>query len=121
MLMRQTSSLKKLEFFDFPLKKNVNFTSYTGAGHCLKKISEISCRSDTCEFFYQLSQVCRNLQSLNISFEKVTLKGLAELVSVQRNLKYLHIWQFIDYEDLKDVIESLSKIPNTLTKLNIYG
>src|SRR6266487_3525283 len=110
--------LKKLNF----LIQNITFTSYPGARDSLKDISELSCRSNICpEFFYQLSQICQNIQSLDISFEKDISNGLEDLISSQKNLKKLHIFQSYDCENSKYIITLLEKIPNTLIELDIYG
>src|SRR5438034_337478 len=55
MLMNQISSLKRLDFFQYP---NVTFsTLYPGAKDCLKNLSELYCNSSiSSEFFYNLSQ-----------------------------------------------------------------
>src|SRR5207244_2738785 len=66
MLMNQISSLKKLDFFQF---QNVTFTLYPGAKDCLINLSELCCYSrNSSEFFYNLSQICHNIQSLTIEF-----------------------------------------------------
>ena len=62
LLISQTS-LRKLTF---DLSLNIpKFTSFPGAKDCLKNLSELCCDSNIHpEFFYQLSQICHNLQSL---------------------------------------------------------
>ena len=72
-------------------------------------------------FFYHLSQICHNIQSLTIEFEGNVSNGLADLISVQQNLKHLDIFQLYECEILTDIINLLENIPNTLVKLNIYG
>ncbi|RIA87519.1 hypothetical protein C1645_878001 [Glomus cerebriforme] len=124
LLMSQIYSLRKLEFTDYsPLKQNIIFTSYPGAKDCLNDLSVLHCDSDIYpEFYYQLSQICQNLQLLYVSFKKVISNGLSDLISVQNNLKYLYMFQYYDCKELTpDIITSLKKLPNTLTKLNIYG
>src|SRR5436190_17182073 len=80
LLMSQTS-LKKVTSSCLPLNFP-KFTSFPGAKDCLKNLSELCCNSDICpEFFYQLSQICHNLQSLSIMFLKVISNGLADLIS----------------------------------------
>src|SRR6266498_2550243 len=72
---------------------NINFINYPGAIDCLKNLSRLNCGSDIySEFFYQLSQVCHNIQSLKITFRRDISDGLADLISVQQNLKYLSIY-----------------------------
>src|ERR1043166_4368238 len=64
-LFNQISSLKELHFYSTTVKSipNVSTTFYPGAGDCLKHLSKLSCHSDIhSEFFYQLSQICHNIQ-----------------------------------------------------------
>src|SRR5436190_18873892 len=64
LLMNQISSLKNLVILLFIIPK---FTSFPGANNCLKDLKELHCRSDIdSELLYQLSQICRNIQSLSI-------------------------------------------------------
>ena len=68
--MSQVTSLRELIVDDYSL---LTFTSYPEARDCLKDLSELSCHSDICaEFVYKLSQICHNIQSLNIYFKEVT-------------------------------------------------
>ncbi|CAG8589221.1 9944_t:CDS:1 [Funneliformis caledonium] len=145
MLMNQTS-LKILHFEfksndDIP---NIPFTAYPGGKDCLSKLSEFSCSSNIYpEFFYQISRICHNLQSLKINFKSFISKGLTELISVQKDLKYLDLnycegysdesdldycesnldGSDLDYCDCKldDESQLLANIPNTLNKLHIFG
>ena len=78
LLMSQTS----LRELTFDLLLNIpNFTSFPGAKDCLKNLSELYCSSDIYpEFFYQLSQLCCNIQLLNITFVKAISNGLSNLM-----------------------------------------
>src|SRR5436190_20214775 len=100
-------SLKKIEIFT---QLNIpNFTSFPGAKHCLKNLTELNCDSSICpEIFYQLSQVCRNIQSLCINFEEVISNGLADLISVQQNLKHLMVY-FCEHLT-EDIFASLTNL-----------
>src|SRR5436190_103595 len=72
--------------------KNVIITTYPGAENCLKYLSELCCESNTCtEFFYRLSQICHNLQVLDLKIRNVISKGLTDLISVQGSLKHLKL------------------------------
>ncbi|RIA87219.1 hypothetical protein C1645_828100 [Glomus cerebriforme] len=116
LFMSQITSLKKLYFkLELP---DVIFTSYPGAKDCLKDLSELHCHSDISnEFFYQLSQISHNIQTLIIEFDDDISNGLVELISVQQNLKHLDITSF-NYINM-DLI--LKKLPNTLVKISLYG
>src|SRR5436190_9936339 len=64
LFMNQISSLRKLIYWG-PL--DITFTIFPGAKDSLKNLSELKCSSNVCpEFFYQLSQVCHNIQKLYI-------------------------------------------------------
>src|SRR6266498_1228316 len=70
-MMNQISPLKTLDF-SFGISK-IPFTYFPGAENCLTDLSVFGCHSDIYpEFFYQLSQICLNIQSLTIIFKKTT-------------------------------------------------
>jgi hypothetical protein len=124
LFMAQIYSLTELDFYKTPSK--VILTSYPGAKDCLKNLSELKCSSNiSSKFFYQLSQICHNIQSLDITFEKVNSKGLLDLISVQKNLKCLSIKQQVQYSGdnrVNDIIPLLTtKHYNTLIKLILSG
>ncbi|PKC12569.1 hypothetical protein RhiirA5_496835 [Rhizophagus irregularis] len=99
----------------------ITFISYPGAKDCLKHLSSLYCCSNIYpEFFYQLSQLCHNIQYLTISFDKIISNGLKDLISVQKNLKYLKMYGYFR-EDLTNIIQSLTKLPNTLIKYELHG
>ena len=119
-LMNQISSLRELHLCS-STATNITFTIYPGAIDCLEHLFHLSCHSDIYPgFFYQLSQICHNIQSLDIKFENVISNGLKDLISVQKNLKYLNMDRYRYGEDLTHLIPSLTKHSNTLIKLNIY-
>src|ERR1044072_2299238 len=77
---------------------------------------------DCPEFFYQLSQICHNIQILWIKFRRVISNGLADLISVQRNLRCLNLeLNGASCNNFTDIIPSLTKISNSLTKLYLYS
>jgi hypothetical protein len=112
LLMSQTS-LRELLFFSYPPLNIPNFTSFPGAKDCLKNLSELYCDSDIYpELFYQLSQICHNLQLLNIKFDNFISNGLADLISAQKNLKRSEI--MLDYYD-RDLADVVTLLKNFLT------
>jgi hypothetical protein len=119
--MAQMSSLKKLWFAE--LSNTPNFATFPGANNCLKNLTELCCFSQNGpELFYQLSQICRNIQFLSIDFVGVISNGLADLISAQQSLKYLKIFQWHDCRGLTtDIIISLTNLPNTLIKSEFHG
>ncbi|RIA80839.1 hypothetical protein C1645_837974 [Glomus cerebriforme] len=120
MLMNKIPSLKKLVFLQF---SNIHFTFCSEAKDCLKNLSELRCNSNVYpSFFYELSQICHNIQFFHIEFyffETNIPNKLEELISVQENLKYLSIRYGRD-EVLNRIIPLLKK-PKNLTKLRLYG
>ncbi|CAB4382243.1 unnamed protein product [Rhizophagus irregularis] len=117
MFMKEISSLRNLIFSPSPY---ITFSLYPGAKDCLKNLSELYCGSDiSTELFYQLSQTCYNIQSLTIEFKRIISNGIADIISVQRNLKR---FDMIIYNNMANVIFSLmSKVPKTLIKLRIHS
>ena len=76
--------------------------------------------------FYNLSQICHNIQSITIEFNNIISDGIKNLISVQKNLKFFGMILDHDLTDnnnksnLKIIIPSLiKKLPNTLIKLNL--
>ncbi|GBB84832.1 hypothetical protein RclHR1_01140021 [Rhizophagus clarus] len=116
MFMNQISSLKSLIFYH-KLNYMPIFTSYPGSNDCLKNLSKLSCCSNiSSELYYQLSQNCHNILSLDINIITNISDGLSELISVQKNLKYLNIEQLIQRNELSSLV---TKVPNTLIKLKL--
>src|SRR5207248_7771768 len=111
--------LKELHFYSTTII-DISPIFYPEAKDCLKRLSKLSFRSDIYpEFFYQLSQICQNIQSLKIRFEEIISDGLTDLISIQKNLKYLEMSQYCYGGDLSYIIPSLTNHPNTLTRLDI--
>ncbi len=101
---------------------NETFVSYPGAIDCLKNLSELSFNSNLDpELFYQLSQMCHNIQSLSMDIGHGISNGLMELISVQQNLKWFKTFQTSPCEDFVILIPSLIELSNTLIKLSFYG
>ncbi|GBC06956.1 hypothetical protein RclHR1_07160014 [Rhizophagus clarus] len=121
MFMSQTSSLKRLEYYLNSCRVipfNIHFACFPGARDCLKNLSELCCNSDVYpEFFYQLSQICRNLHSLTIEFQDFISNGLADFISLQNNLKSLNLSSY--EKDWSNITPALKKISNTIIKLKI--
>ncbi|RIA92186.1 hypothetical protein C1645_820979 [Glomus cerebriforme] len=144
MFMKQIS-LKKLKYdLDIYGSKIPNFINFPGAKDCLKNLSEIRCNSNIhSEFFYQLSQICHNIQSLTIEFGITISDGLKDLISSQNSLRSLSFMRYDvdgdddydddvynddddwdDYDDYKHytkIVSSLTKHSSTLTTLHLRG
>ncbi|CAG8483238.1 9294_t:CDS:2 [Funneliformis caledonium] len=113
-------TLKKLELYSSLIIPNIPIITYPGAIDCLRNLSEFGCSSNIdSEIFYQMSQICHNLESLNLTFEKVISNGLTDLISVQKNLTYLYVL-FEDYDSWR-VPPPLKSLNDTLIKLRMDG
>ncbi|GBC06235.1 hypothetical protein RclHR1_00670027 [Rhizophagus clarus] len=118
MFMKQVTSLRILVFYPI---SNISFNLYPGAKDCLKNLSELHCNSCiSSEFFYQLSQICFNIQSFTICFEEIISNGLVDLISVQRNVKCLNM-KLYDAITIISLTNIISKHSNTITKLCVSG
>ncbi len=127
MFMSQIS-LKKLSYIfeDLNMNKNLTFVHFPGARDCLTNLSELTCNSNVQpEIFYQLSQICHNIQSLNIKFNnyanEAVLNRLKDLISSQNNLKSLSLAYYGETNYWAEIIPSLKNHSDTLIKLNIKG
>ncbi|CAB4393069.1 unnamed protein product [Rhizophagus irregularis] len=137
MFMKQISSLKEMDFsfieddyvFDFFYNKYnfLNFINFPGANDCLKNLSELICDSYiNSEFFFQLSKICHNINSLVIKFEEtVSVVGIKELISCQNNLKSISFTcndgSNIFDNDILNCFKASTKHSNTLIELFLFG
>ncbi|RIA96290.1 hypothetical protein C1645_815608 [Glomus cerebriforme] len=138
MFMKQNSSLKELiydlNYYEYKIMnypKFVNFLEFPGARDYLKNISRLLCSSNVYPgFFYQLSQICHNIQSLNIECEKSIPIGLVDLINSQNNLKCFSLKRLPEYgqydEYVSDVytaeiLPSLTNHSDTLKTLHLHG
>jgi len=66
-----------------------------------------------------MSQICYNLQSLKIVIRNVISDGLADLISIQQNLKYLTIFNRSNGNGLAEMFSLITNPSNNLIKLHI--
>ncbi|CAI2174683.1 6216_t:CDS:1 [Funneliformis geosporum] len=93
------------------------FINYHGVKKCLRDLSELECSSNVFPgFFNKLSHVCHGLRSLKIYFYDSISNELVKFVSVQKNLKNLHLQFHFMEQSLP-----FTKFPNSLTRLHIDG
>ncbi|RIA99338.1 hypothetical protein C1645_811577 [Glomus cerebriforme] len=121
MFMKEISSLKSLDYCSARSKdvENIMFTYLPEARNCLKDLAELNCSSDIySEFFYQMSQICHNIQYLTIEFEDIISNGLTDLISLQNNLKSVTL-KSEDKDGTEVITSSLTKFSLTLIKLKI--
>ncbi|GES73777.1 hypothetical protein GLOIN_2v1784405 [Rhizophagus clarus] len=85
------------KFIDFPGAKE--FVNFPGAKDCLRNLLELKCSSEIdSNFFYQLSKICHNIQSLKvILFDQISIE-LENLILSQKKLKSLSIKK-CNYDD----------------------
>ncbi|CAG8601256.1 5572_t:CDS:1 [Funneliformis mosseae] len=117
------SPLKELiyhsEFEEIPC---VHFAYFPGAINCLKFLQVFICSSDLySEFYYQLSQVCQQIQSLTIRFKAIFSNGLKDLIYLQNNLEFLTLTHSDGWTNATDISPLFTKHSNNLTKLEIRG
>src|SRR6266540_1425115 len=119
MVMNQIS-LKRLEFHNSrSFSDDIPFTIYPGAIDCLRNLSELKCDAFICSgFLSQISKICHNLQSLELYIQD-TSDELANLISIQQDLKYLSIIDYSDDGKLTKIIPSITKHADHLIKLHI--
>ncbi|GBC03530.1 hypothetical protein RclHR1_05180007 [Rhizophagus clarus] len=120
MFMNEILSLKSLKYYSGRSKnENIMFIYLPETKICLKNLTKLKCSSDIySEFFFQLSQICHNIQSLTIEFRDVISNGLTDLISLQNNLKNVTL-KSEDKDGTEVIISSLTKFSSTLTKLKI--
>jgi hypothetical protein len=120
MFINQIYSLKKLDYYynQYTINLfNFSFTYFPGS----RDLTELRCSSNLpSNFFYQLSQVCHNLQSISIDFHNDVSNGLKELISLQNNLKNLALSAF-GFVSWANIIPTLTKHSHTITKLRLYS
>src|SRR6266542_1318574 len=125
MFMKQIPSLKSLDYnLEFPETIQLPFTYFPGASDCLVDLTVFSCDSNLySEVFYQLSQICHNIQTLTIVFESFVSNGLEDLISLQKNLKHVKLItnENEDENCWTKIIPSLNKFSLTITRLEIRG
>ncbi|CAB4382303.1 unnamed protein product [Rhizophagus irregularis] len=118
MFVDQITSLKKLSYYS-RFYSNFTLTYFPG----VRDLSELCCSSNLpSNFFWQLSQICHNLQSISIDFHNEVsneLNELKELISLQDNLKNLTLIAFA--VSWVNIIPALKKHSNTVTKLHLYS
>ncbi|CAB4399826.1 unnamed protein product [Rhizophagus irregularis] len=115
MFASQITSLKKLTYTFYHNNRNISFPHFPGA----RDLSELCCSSDlSSDFFYQLSQICHNLQSISIKFYDSITNELNELISSQNNLKNLYL--SASDGSWADIIPTITKHSHTITKLKLY-
>jgi hypothetical protein len=124
----QISSLKKFTYcYNYYYHLNISFPNVPEA----RDLSELCCSSNlSSDFFYQLSQICHNLQSISILFDEDDddddddvlneLNELKVLIFSQNNLKYLTLSAF-GCNSWEYIIPAIIKHSHTITKLRLYG
>ncbi|GBB95204.1 hypothetical protein RclHR1_00250002 [Rhizophagus clarus] len=125
MFMKRIPSLKKLNYNlnSNEINHQIPFIEFPGARNCLTNLSELNCNSNIhSEFFYQMSKICHSIQSLTIEFDEKISSGLNDLIISQKKLYSISLIQSRrNDKDWTDIIPSLIKHSNTVTKLILKG
>jgi hypothetical protein len=119
MFTNQISSLKKLSCYYYNRYYHLNISlPYFPAA---KDLSQLCCSSNlSSDFFYHLSQICHNIQSISIEFYNDDISnGLKELFLLQNNLKNLSLFAFNG--SWVNIIPAITKHSHTIKKLQLYG
>ncbi|PKC64918.1 hypothetical protein RhiirA1_461748 [Rhizophagus irregularis] len=123
MFISQISSLKKFtcNYMSYLHSNNIDISSFPHVNWA-KDLAELCCSSNlSSSFFYQLSQICHNLQSISISFAGVDVSNeLKELISSQNNLKNITLSAY-DGCNWACIIPTIIEHSHTITKLQLYG
>ncbi|PKC60455.1 hypothetical protein RhiirA1_539835 [Rhizophagus irregularis] len=118
MFMNQITSLKVLDL-KHSNSVDIKFIYLPEAKIHLESLTELKCGSNICfELFYQMTQLCHNMQSLTIVFKSQISNWLTDLISSQNNLKIVILKHYNNYDD--KITTSLIKHSLTLTKLALY-
>ena len=72
--------------------------------------------SDT---LYELAQICRNLNTLDIYNHSQDLRGLIALIDAQRNLKTVSLQLDIKKGTCEELSKALARKGNTINELNL--
>ncbi|GBC28190.2 hypothetical protein GLOIN_2v1591804 [Rhizophagus irregularis DAOM 181602=DAOM 197198] len=102
---------------------DIEFIYLPEAKFCLRNLTRLCCDSDSPpKFFYQISQICHNIQSIIIDFADVISNGLADLISSQNNLKCITLISsyYDENDEIKAIIPSSTKFSLTLTELTLH-
>ncbi|PKY16257.1 hypothetical protein RhiirB3_428594 [Rhizophagus irregularis] len=116
------SSLKSLDCSTAYID-DIEFIYLPEAKFCLRNLTRLCCDSDSPpKFFYQISQICHNIQSIIIDFADVISNGLADLISSQNNLKCITLISsyYDENDEIKAIIPSSTKFSLTLTELTLH-
>ncbi|PKY52078.1 hypothetical protein RhiirA4_469491 [Rhizophagus irregularis] len=118
MFANQISSLKKLTYYHDTCDLNISFPHFPGA----RDLSELYCSSELPpDFFYQLSQICHNLQSISVNIHTSSvINELKDLISSQNNLKDLDLSAFHG-GSWTDIAPAITKHSHTITKLKLWS
>ena len=72
---------------------------FPGANTCLSNLSELSCinyNDNEKSLFYGLAQICRSIEKIYIGHWSCDNLGLAKLIEMQKQIKYINIHQIYD-------------------------
>ncbi|CAG8658423.1 uncharacterized protein OCT59_024454 [Rhizophagus irregularis] len=111
LFISECSSIKCLnsDMAHYPISK------YPGANISLSNLYEIYC-SNTIDqdFYYGLAQICRSIEEIYVRIYNEESSGIAELIEMQKQIKYV----FIDgFYECKKITQALEKHANSIIHL----
>ncbi|RIA87135.1 hypothetical protein C1645_828241 [Glomus cerebriforme] len=91
---------------------------FPGANICLSKLCELDCKSNQISsLFYGLAQICRLIEKISIELT-IDNSGLAELIEMQKQIKYIKITQS-ELCGYKRIAQALEKQAHSILYLQL--
>ncbi|GBC53562.2 hypothetical protein GLOIN_2v1876960 [Rhizophagus irregularis DAOM 181602=DAOM 197198] len=118
MFTNEITSLEKFTYYYEHYSHSKIFIPYFPGA---KDLSVLCCSSNIpSNFFFKLSQISHNLQTISILFEDNISNGLKELIFSQNKLKNLTLSTY-DRINWEIIIPAVIKHSQTITKLQLYS
>jgi hypothetical protein len=101
LFISECSSIKCLNssMYHFPLYQ------YPGANISLSNLYELNCDIGEQNFYHELAQICRSIEKIFVKIEDDQLSGIAKLIEMQKQIKYLYISEFCECEMIAQALE----------------
>jgi hypothetical protein len=107
----QTIKCLSSDMLHYPIYK------YPEANISLLNLFELDCFTTNQNFYHELAQICRSIEKIYIRITKDELYGIAELIEMQKQIKYIYILE--EYGECNRIIQALEKHENSIVYLNV--